>query len=94
MHDPTEQCEDRHCYSHHEDEDAAGAYIVCGECGHVYPTARALRRRYRRMYWETTGRSSWPDGFRSSPGIIRRLWRLASVRARSIHFCQHCIHDF
>lgn len=28
------------------------------------------------------------------PGRLRVLWRLATIRASKIYFCQECIHDF
>lgn len=46
QHEPTNQCADQHCHSHHIDEPANGAYIVCSECGHAYRTAFDLWRRY------------------------------------------------
>jgi len=37
-----------HCYVHgaHEPVPQGGAYIVCGECGHVYHTALDLLRDF------------------------------------------------
>lgn len=75
-----------HCYSHHVDEPGDGAYIWCFECGHVYRTAGDLRRAYRRQYWETSKHFGDP--------VWRRLWRVAAIRVKNIHFCQECIHDF
>lgn len=84
-HTPTGACLPVHCHVHHVDEPDAGAYRVCGECGHVYATARDLRRAYRRAV------------LRHIPGGVRRWrlwWRAATVRASRVSFCQHCAHDF
>jgi hypothetical protein len=45
-HEPTDACHDSHCYWHHVDEPADGAYRVCFECRHVYPTAEDLRAAF------------------------------------------------
>lgn len=45
-HEPGPECGDTHCYWHNVDEPAEGAYRVCGECGHVYRTAEALRAAF------------------------------------------------
>jgi hypothetical protein len=54
-HDVSEQCKSMHCECHHVDEPEPG-YLACGECLHLYRTARALRRAYRRkafkIFWE------------------------------------------
>jgi len=97
QHEPTRSCADMHCYSCMVDEPGTG-YIVCGECGHVFRTARELRRLHRRGLWKA---------HRSIDGVIagvpvdmpavplwRVAWRLAMVRAKNIYFCPHCIHDF
>jgi hypothetical protein len=89
VHDPTDACWGRHCHIHNVDEPDNRAYQVCLECGHVYPTARALRRDYRREYW----RIASDDQFGREP-VWRRLWRVATVRASRVSFCQHCVHDF
>lgn len=47
-HDGDDTCLPWHCWSHDVDETGPG-YQVCGECGHVYPTARSLRAAYRRV---------------------------------------------
>lgn len=45
-HDPAAACEALHCYIHHEDEPAEGAYLLCGECFHAYRTAAELEDAY------------------------------------------------
>lgn len=87
-HEMTEACEPLHCWIHHIDEPGDGAYRICGECFHAYPTARAMRRDYRHASRQAefhlpSGTSWW-----------RRAWRLATVRASRITFCQHCTHSF
>lgn len=83
-HEPTDACADVHCYSCHLDESGAG-YIVCLECGHIYRTARDLRRAYRREVLRRPGFGA-PRWW--------RIWRALTVRASRITFCQECIHDF
>lgn len=34
--------DEHHCWLHHVDEHPDGAYRVCGECFHVFPTAANL----------------------------------------------------
>lgn len=87
MHEPTKDCVAVHCYSCGVDERVENAYIYCYECGHVYRTAGALRRAYRREYWRMSG------VFDPVP-VWRRVWRVLTVRVKDIFFCQECIHDF
>ncbi len=87
MHEPTDACYDQHCFSHHQDEDATGAYLVCGECFHVYRTPGELRRAYRCAFW--TIENPW-----ARPSLAWRVWRVLTIRAKRIYFCQYCIHDF
>jgi len=89
-HEMTEACDDTHCHIHGVHEPADGAFLVCFECNHVYPTARALRRDYRRGYWESTAGSEWGP----ADPLWHRVWRVLTVRASRIDFCQHCTHDF
>lgn len=44
-HEPDGECEEFHCHSHGVDETGRG-YLVCGECGHTFPTWRDLLRDY------------------------------------------------
>jgi hypothetical protein len=46
QHEPSAACGGMHCYRHHVDEPAEGAYKTCGECGHVYRTEADLRREW------------------------------------------------
>lgn len=101
QHEVTPGCGHQHCHIHEVDEDDRGAYLACGECGHVYLTARSLRKAYRRVVWQmmrsrpdsTAERRPWfSDEWQT--GIIRHLWMLATVRASRLTFCQECIHDF
>jgi hypothetical protein len=94
-HQITDDCADAHCFFHDVDEDPIGAHIVCFECGHVYRTAGQLRRDYRRGYWDTTGRGAKLFGEKGfGPSLAARLWRMLTVRAKDIFFCQECTHDF
>lgn len=76
-------CADVHCSIHDIDEVRRG-YRWCIECGHVYWTARELRRLYRRSYWRVDAEAP----------LWLRLWTVVSVRASRIGFCQYCPHDF
>lgn len=84
QHEPSDQCWGLHCYSCHVDEPAEPSFLICGECGHVYRTARELRRAYRRQLVLT---KMFGVPWRS---IIARA---LTARARRILFCQHCTHD-
>lgn len=83
QHEPTDACLPDHCHWHNVDEPGDG-YILCPECGHLYRTARELRRAYRRQVLR--------PGF--SVPLLWRLWRALTIRASRITFCQECIHDF
>lgn len=87
-HQMTTACADVHCFAHNVDEPQPG-WLVCFECGHVYPTPRALRRDYRRAFW----RAARDDRFDRLP-VWRRVWRVLIVRASRVYFCQHCLHNF
>lgn len=86
QHEPTQACELFHCHWHHVDESPVG-YRICGECFHTYRTKRELVRRYRHVFWQLSAGQSWL-------WQPQRVWRVLTVRASSIHFCQYCIHDF
>jgi predicted RNA-binding Zn-ribbon protein involved in translation (DUF1610 family) len=92
MHDPSDLCQGDHCYSCGVDESAAGAHVVCGECGHVYRTARSIRRAYRRTRLE----GDRPTQLRSDEwhvGWVALIWHLLTVRASDLYYCQECGHD-
>ncbi len=87
QHEPADACYEAHCFWHHVDEPSRpGDYLVCGECFHVYRTAGELRRAYRREFWRVSRRfgDAW----------VLRVWRVLTIRAKKIYFCQFCIHDF
>ncbi|HWO66057.1 MAG TPA: hypothetical protein VNO31_39100 [Umezawaea sp.] len=44
-HEPTQACEQDHCYWHNEDEPATGVAdgVLCHECLHWFPTVQAVR---------------------------------------------------
>lgn len=51
-HEASAACSGAHCFACGIDEPTPERpYLVCGECGHYYPSARALRRDYRREAW-------------------------------------------
>lgn len=106
-HEVTDQCANEHCYSHAVDEPADGAYIVCFECGHVYPSAlrlwwdhlrqaaRLARKDFRRPlnppWWAELDIPKWQRGRRAA---LAMLGRAVVCRPSRISFCQHCVHDF
>lgn len=94
-HDVSDACRDVHCYSCAVDE-PYGGYITCPECFHTYRTARELRRAFRREYVRVNRTPMPLPDFVDDPGPRwgRTVWRLLTVRARDINFCQHCTHDF
>src|SRR5678815_2686269 len=87
VHVPTAACWPVHCSSHNVDEWHPDPYIVCGECGHVYASKRALRSAYRRKLRDLN--VSLRDF------SLQEWWRyLIPPRASRIFFCQECSHDF
>lgn len=94
-HEIADDCAQVHCHVHNVDERDDNAYICCIECGHVYRTAGALRRAYRRKSFLLL---DWSDPwFRSNDlyaSVLRVLWRALTIRARDIFFCQMCSHNF
>lgn len=107
-HEPgSELCDPKlHCHSCNVDEPGGPAFEWCLECGHVYRTARDLRRAYRRAWTQLTfnrpkGVGQFDDLF--APAVSgfgsrrHELWgwlRSRFVRAKDITFCQECTHDF
>lgn len=105
-HEPTDRCAGQHCYSHHIDEPATGAYIVCFECGHVYRTAfelwwqhlrqaarlarRDLRHPLNPPWWTELDIPKWQRGRRAALAMVAHA---VVCRPSRISFCQHCIHD-
>ena len=100
-HEPDLDCFQDHCFSCGVDEycdSHLGHYIRCRECGHIYRTAKELRREYRRMSWENhrgyIRSSPWIFSNQFTPSTLSVLWRTLTIRAKNIYFCQKCIHDF
>lgn len=91
-HDEDDYCQG-HCWWHEVDEVGDG-YIRCYECGHLYLTARDLRRAYRSQQWAMMKSFRWRPipGFEPSTWSV--LWSIFTTRAKDISFCQLCIHDF
>jgi hypothetical protein len=95
QHEATDDCWRWHCYSHQVDEVRIGTpYILCQECGHVFQSARALRKARR-----ATMRGIYYTGLRDAR-TWRELWletrgvvSLYARRAKHIHVCPHCAHD-
>jgi hypothetical protein len=100
VHDPDDGCEGYHCYSCGVDE-RGDAWEWCLECGHGYRTAKDLVRAYRREMWKLIKRGALPPhrqrlfrGNEFEPSLVESLWRLLTIRAEKINFCQECHHDF
>lgn len=74
QHEPADACLNDHCEWHGIDEPGP-AYIVCPECWHRYPTARSLRRAYRRKAF----RILWQDATGRSPVRVTRELRRQSA---------------
>lgn len=74
------------CYIHNESEPipADGAYRVCFECSHVFPTEQALIDDIR-SFWEEYIYGEYPDG---------RCDYVPPTEGREIFSCPHCAHDF
>lgn len=85
------KCAGLHFHTHSMDEPGEPAYIACFECGHVYPSARALRRAHRRQIIAMgLPRRLFGDDWH---GWLTFLRLLQFVRASRITFCQECLHD-
>lgn len=74
-HGPTLTCAGEHCAWHNVDEPnpPGGGYISCPECWHLYPTARALRKAYRRQAFKIFWDDLWGGGPRL-PGRDDPIW--------------------
>jgi hypothetical protein len=96
QHEANDDCWRWHCWTHNVDEMRIGKpYLVCGECGHVFQTARALRKARR-----ATMRSIYLGELRHAR-TWRSLWlglrgtlSLYTRRADKIYHCPLCAHDF
>jgi hypothetical protein len=89
-HEPSNDCNADHCYSHMVDEPGSG-YLLCGECGHLYRTKGELRRAYRREFLRINSHGWF--GMERLPRW-KVWWKILTIREKDIYFCQHCIHDF
>jgi hypothetical protein len=89
-HEVTDACFTFHCHWCNVDEPGNG-YILCGECGHLYRTKGELRRAYRRAILSLDRRTFL--GIKPMPRW-KIWWKVLTIRAKNIYFCQYCIHDF
>jgi len=78
---------------HNRDETGTSAYVVCGECYHLYPTPGSLRRAYRRKLHRDPPRPHL-FGNEFNYGLLDWLKLYLFVRTDRITFCQECSHDF
>jgi hypothetical protein len=86
QHDPSEACEETHCYSHNVDESGYG-YRRCFECWHLYRTERALLWSWRWQMWLSA--RTYEGWIKSAHGLLTQY-----KKAEQINFCAHCAHDF
>jgi hypothetical protein len=84
-HEVTDDCRRWHCHTHQVDEVDTDFWTGCYECGHIYLTARELRRAYRAQML------SLP---RCDVPRWRVVWNAWTVRTSKIYSCPHCTHDF
>ncbi|MGI5162744.1 hypothetical protein ACQEU3_47060 [Spirillospora sp. CA-253888] len=81
-HEVTDECERVHCHIHHTDE--PDGWLNCLECGHAWPSPRAVRRDHRRI---------WVRMFARRAATVAGLLRALTIRADQITACPHCSHD-
>lgn len=97
QHEETDDCFNWHCVIHGVDEGrfGEGGYLRCGECGHLYASAGALKRAYRRVLWSMIKDGGW-RWVRTpfNPGLWDLVRGFLFRRVKDIYFCQFCIHDF
>lgn len=91
-HQARDDCAGIHCEIHQVDEPGPG-YYGCGECYHLYPTVRSLRRAYRRRLRQDPPRLHL-FGNEYHYGLLAWLRLYLFVRTSRITFCQECSHDF
>jgi hypothetical protein len=96
VHEPTQACAREHCYSHNVDEPTPERYyLACGECMHLFPTARSLRRADRRLRAGFLVDWTWPRWQRAlawPPAYLAQLL-FGFRRASRIWVCPFCAHD-
>lgn len=91
QHQVSDACATVHCNWHDVDEPDGKAFLCCFECGHVYRTARDLRRTYQLATLRHLDRKHpWFRSTEFYPSVARAL----TIRADDIRFCQLCLHDF
>lgn len=78
------------------EEHQGRGYRWCGECWHLYPTARSLRRAMRRPYLHRLWGLQRPflKGNDLENGWFYDLWAALTIRVSRIYFCPLCSHDF
>jgi len=94
-HNATWMCAGIHCEIHQVDEPNPG-YRGCGECFHLFRSARELRMAHRKVHRELY-ESLKPRPWFSNEWVTGRLrywWGMLSVRAGKIWTCPLCTHDF
>lgn len=88
-HEVSADCELVHCFTHQIDEiePPDGGYIVCGECFHVFNTARDLIEEFIRMTQDLKDQSVL-----DFTGTAR--YDIPVPPVEMIFFCPFCAHDF
>lgn len=76
------------CFIHHAAEPVDEAFHICGECGHVYPSAEALVTAWNDFVDELNERFD-DDGMGGRPAR-----RVALDDAATLDSCPLCHHDF
>lgn len=81
-----------HCMSHGVDESEAGAYRICLECGHAFPSAAALLADHAALV-ERLNTTPTPPPLAPPSGLFGGPL-VAETDPERIRFCPHCAHDF
>lgn len=78
------------CWTHNRNEPIPLSrwFTVCTDCGHVYRSARELRRAYRRE----TPAAAW--GALPWRTVLSDKWHSMTLTVANIHACPECTHEF
>lgn len=77
-----------HCLSHGVDESEAGAYRICPECWHVFPSAAALLADHAALVERLNAAPPAP------PSGLFGGQMAAETDPERVRYCAHCGHDF
>lgn len=79
------------CYIHGEEPIPENCYLVCGECGHAYPTAEDLMAADRA---EVERINAALLGCQAALDIVPWEPLVPHEHAEDITYCPLCSHDF